>query len=496
MSNKNYKTRLISIGNIVKTFHYGHFASNWWTLIKNKNIWIPWRVNCRICVNLNEKEFVLRIIAHDNNSIEPGFISETEPNPQIHSNISAAINTTYKKLFKTETRYSGLDIFNLEEMKLENNYFSNDETLYFAGSGYISSFNHKVRGDQYLIVQTINEHNISIHVYRRGIQREEHFDISPKEVWKKMTICQEKNPMALFGLTNLSVQSAIKQQMETPLCNFKQWMNLDIMTPIFQKYLKRQIGMSNFPWHNFFSKWLNQKSKIIELTMALADIYPIDYKLGDREFRAWKQVIKIVGCTNITPFSKNISQVSNNLITAAKNFARINGPGCFPITKPIVTHSCVSKIQDQQFEAFFSDKNNVSMSSYIVDKKMGLPLLYLKDNKQTLWEKFEATYPDSIKRTSVMGRLASGRYVYKQDLGGLCSICNDYGYEVFDLLIELIETNIIQKEQKQTLIHKIETLCYHMRREYEKELLINLDGTTDHVEYNSINNNDTPDPNN
>ena len=88
------------------------------------------------------------------------------------------------------------------------------------------------------------------------------------------------------------------------------------------------------------------------------------------------------------------------------------------------------------------------MSSYAVDKKTGLPLLYLKDNKQTLWEKFEATYPDGIKRTSFMARLANGRYVYRQDLGGLCGICNDYGYEIFDSLIELVEKNIAQGTQK------------------------------------------------
>ena len=41
---------------------------------------------------------------------------------------------------------------------------SDDKTLYFAGSGYISSFNHKVHGDQCLVVQAINERNISIHV--------------------------------------------------------------------------------------------------------------------------------------------------------------------------------------------------------------------------------------------------------------------------------------------------------------------------------------------
>ncbi|RHZ82620.1 hypothetical protein Glove_107g3 [Diversispora epigaea] len=362
-----------TIGNIVKTLHYGHFASNWWTLIKNKNIWIPWCINCRICVFKRKTE---------NNIIE---------------------QLLFEILFQPfQIKHDNITIF------ITNIGVSDDKTLYFAGSGYISSFNHKVRENQCLVVQTINEYNVSIHVYRHGIRRKEYFGISPKEVWKKMTICQEKNPMALFGLTNLVIQSAIKQQMETPLCNFKQWMDLDIMTPIFQKYLKRQIEMSDLPWHNFFIKWFNQKSKIIELTTALADIYPTDYKLGD----------------------------------PAKNFTRINGPGCSPITKLIVTRSRVSKVQDQQFETFFSDKNNVSM---------------------------------------IMARLAGGRYVYKQDLGGLCSICNDYGYEVFNSLIKLIETNIIQKERKQTLIHEIEIFCYYMRREYEKELLINLDGTTDHV---------------
>ncbi|RIA94516.1 hypothetical protein C1645_817882 [Glomus cerebriforme] len=46
------------------------------------------------------------------------------------------------------------------------------------------------------------------------------------------------------------------------------------------------------------------------------------------------------------------------------------------------------------------------MSSYHVDPKTNLPLLYLKDSKETLWQKFEAAYPDKIKRTSFMACLA------------------------------------------------------------------------------------------
>ena len=52
------------------------------------------------------------------------------------------------------------------------------------------------------------------------------------------------------------------------------------------------------------------------------------------------------------------------------------------------------------------------MSSYRVDPKTNLPLLYLKDNKKALWQKFEGTYSDGIQRTSFMARLAGGRYVY------------------------------------------------------------------------------------
>ena len=88
------------------------------------------------------------------------------------------------------------------------------------------------------------------------------------------------------------------------------------------------------------------------------------------------------------------------------------------------------------------------MSSYKVDANTNLPILYLRDNKQELWKKFEATYPDGIKHKSFMGRLASGQYVYRKDLGGLCSICNEYFYEVFTTLNSIIHAHIVDKEEK------------------------------------------------
>ena len=95
-----------------------------------------------------------------------------------------------------------------------------------------------------------------------------------------------------------------------------------------------------------------------------------------------------------------------------------------------------------QFDSFFSDKNNVNMSSYKTDNKSGLPVLYLQDNKKSLWEKFTELYPNGMGRTSFMTRLEGGRFVYKENLGGLCSVCNENFYEVFSELEKLIEENI------------------------------------------------------
>ena len=129
-------------------------------------------------------------------------------------------------------------------------------------------------------------------------------------------------------------------------------------------------------------------------------------------------------------------------------YSRINGPGCVATRKPMITRNRISEIKNQEFEYFFSDKDNVTMSSYKVDSKTNLPLLYLNDDKEGLWKKFEATYPGGIKCTSFMARLTDGPYVYRNDLGGLCSICNEYFYEVFNTLTSIVQLNVTDHEEK------------------------------------------------
>ncbi|CAG8828931.1 5048_t:CDS:2, partial [Gigaspora margarita] len=78
---------------------------------------------------------------------------------------------------------------------------------------------------------------------------------------------------------------------------------------------------------------------------------------------------------------KNI--ISSKTISKARAYCNINGPGCLMHDKPTITRVRISKENKRQFENFFFDKNKVNLSSYKVNK-YGLPLKYLKDQKEKL----------------------------------------------------------------------------------------------------------------
>ncbi|RIB05719.1 hypothetical protein C2G38_2218909 [Gigaspora rosea] len=150
-------------------------------------------------------------------------------------------------------------------------------------------------------------------------------------------------------------------------------------------------------WYQFFTKWKQQSTTIIEFSSHLASIYLADFVFTNTIVEVWRLIMQYVGCTNITPYKRKELDISNDLMDAARQYSRINGPGCIAISKPKITRSQISEVKDREFETFFVDKDNVSMSSYKVHSKTNLPILYLKDNKEALWKKYEATYPDGIK---------------------------------------------------------------------------------------------------
>ena len=82
--------------------------------------------------------------------------------------------------------------------------------------------------------------------------------------------------------------------------------------------------------------------------------------------------------------------------------------------------------------------------------------MYLKDTKESLWCQFFELHPNGMKRTAFMTRLENSRFVYRDDLGGLCLICNEYGFGVFEVMIELIRDKIEGKnaQVRYRIIHR------------------------------------------
>ena len=80
--------------------------------------------------------------------------------------------------------------------------------------------------------------------------------------------------------------------------------------------------------------------------------------------------------------------------------------------------------------------------------------MYLKDTKKSLWHQFSELYPNGIKRTAFMTRLENSRFIYRDDLGGLCLICNEYGFGVFENMITLI-CEKIEGKNAQVCLYKI-----------------------------------------
>ncbi|CAB5196428.1 unnamed protein product [Rhizophagus irregularis] len=128
-------------------------------------------------------------------------------------------------------------------------------------------------------------------------------------------------------------------------------------------------------------------------------------------------------------------KVGNDIVNFARKHARLYGPGVPTLVKTKRTVKRMSEVKEKQFLMFFQDRSIVTQSSYRVDKN-GLPILYMRDQKIKLWKKFEETFPNGMKKTSFMGRLANCSNIkYRDDIGGLCLTCNDYGYIPFELYL-------------------------------------------------------------
>ncbi|CAH1767994.1 1315_t:CDS:2, partial [Entrophospora sp. SA101] len=239
---------------------------------ENIKICYPIRINMRIKIELNKKEFIIRTVVNTNDGMKPGYIYEEDNDAMIYSTPSEVVNENYKKIFDKATRYPGPSILGfddkifIEQLQVNVLFFpfeivtngikvfvaalgsSDEKKLNFAGSGYCSSFHYRYSGKKSLICQSINDKNCQIDIYFQGKIVYTQTGITPTDVWEKLPIVKGTDGKELFGLCDQLVIQAIKKHIDAPYCTSSHWDNIEIMTNAFKRCLKKKISVVNVDW--------------------------------------------------------------------------------------------------------------------------------------------------------------------------------------------------------------------------------------------------------
>ncbi|PKB97410.1 hypothetical protein RhiirA5_384682 [Rhizophagus irregularis] len=428
---------------------------------EKKQMCIPLRLNMRVQLELNKTKFIVCIVSAEDN-MKPGYVCESDVAAKIYLSASEAVNKTYNNLFNNKTRYSGPSVLEVFQNKEKVAFYHDaSPTDVWKKTGILKNYNGSILFGI--------EHPVTINALKNYVES----PICSVNEWGNIEVMSqafEKHLKRKISVVGLNWHKFFIEWKEQESNIIELIMHLKPLYPLDHEFTDRELRawrkmMKSVDCTNITPyKKQELKNLLNGVDKKEAEFIKENNRLKmiiEKFWRSFKETIKANKCgwdgkqrilsIIVENFGHREIQrnlvISNDLINAAKKFSRVNGPGCPAKVKPVIKRNYISDIKDKEFESFFSDKDNVTMSSYRVDPKTNLPLLYLKDDKEALWQKFEATYPDGIKRTSFMARLAGGRYIYRKDLGRLCNICNDYCYEVFDTLINLVKLNVNQESR-------------------------------------------------
>lgn len=331
--------KLVSIGTLVPELHYGPFSRDWWHYsdpqIQGSDIYaIPIRLGFQVALKLNQKHFIIRIVRDLKNPNMPGFICEGEGiDSGVLPSSSAAINTIYGRVMgnKNKTKYPGAtmlgfhDPYMIQQMlngvdfrpfmiclyniKILITYIPDNNNY----EGFASSFTYKYKQKQSVIWQKIEGGLFSISIFQDGKMVKQFQSETASSVWNQTQLLQNCNGIDLFGIKHPLVQFKFKERYEklfSKTCTLDDWNNERIIQHMFKLYLKRHVPGNEELWYRVLRRWYNQKSTFIEIKSFIGDVYNDNHEISTRELRAWRIMFEAIGCKNITPFERDVSNVS------------------------------------------------------------------------------------------------------------------------------------------------------------------------------------------
>ncbi|RGB30066.1 hypothetical protein C1646_765815 [Rhizophagus diaphanus] len=308
-----------------------------------------------IALKLNQKYFIIRIVHNLENPNILGFICKEEGiNSEVLSSSSAAINTIYGHVFgnKSKPKYLRTTMLDFHNPYMIQQMFNNVDFCPFT----ICLYSIKI-----FMVSIPDNNNYKGFAFS--------FMYKYKQKQNDQTnLLQNCDGVDLFGINHPLVQFKFKEQYER----------------LFPK---------TYFWHRILYHWYNQKSTIIEIKSFICDVYNDNHEINP------KSDIETI----LNLFSNGLLNTKLNSTIRNNKFENYEDTTISPkIIHAARKHYCKNGLG-----------SNVNMSSYHIDKKTQLPVLYLKDKKR-----------------------------------GLYLICNDYAYQPFEDLIKLVSNNIVDKKIK------------------------------------------------
>ncbi|RIB20501.1 hypothetical protein C2G38_2179132 [Gigaspora rosea] len=486
---KDYNIQLLTLGVLIPELHYGLHAREWWIPITGTDLvdtgFFPLRVRQKIAVELNGRQFITQIIQENN---IPNYCYELhEVLGSVENSATNAVSKLYQDIFHVNSKFSGSlmlghnkqsimqellwDIpfhpFKIDYDKCQIWIYSlgtsENSDLPGAGPGYSSSFLYfytkNKKKQRVLIWQTIDENGCHIEIYCDNELLGKFHNKTPSTVWKNADFLANTDGIGLFGLRNNITQD--------------------------------QLNKMPINWYSVFINWLDQ-STIMELYSILEKIYPCNYKFSKREIRAWHAMFKATGCSPITLFSHNESQYEfwtrsensnidkNNLQFLYKQgFLRFILDHVFNATETfwncfaqaLAENPCGSNGQRPKIYSNINGHGSLSSSKpkikrQILPKKLEEELETLK----IIWNEKNSLYDSIEKRTIPIS----------QNLGGLCAICNQYGYKVFKDLKNLIIQELNNSEKQEFWTKKLEGIQRYLKHDYQNHIKVDIAGNVEH----------------
>ncbi|CAB4470170.1 unnamed protein product [Rhizophagus irregularis] len=381
---------------------------------------------------------------------------------------------------------------------------SSREKWRYAGSGFQSSLLHMYERKQSIFVSWIEKKKCIVEIYRESALIKQFKGATPDEVWektgqlKKFTGTQLYERLFDYHVKRRTLANANWKyfftswvKTENPIIELEP--ALHAIYPKGYEFSERElsawqtmlkaVGATNItPWLSEESKrqlWTKSPNEKAD-KVAFAALYKsgfltsIPKNMPNATHTFWMCFERALANNKKTPDGKRriLSIISNEFtygelkqnlnvifysfalyvgshtIVESRKHARINGYGSPPLVKPIICRRRFTPEMLEQIDRFLNDKEFVNMSSYKTDAKSGKPIKYLQDTKKALWERFAEEYPNGMRHTSFMTCLEGGQYVYRENLGGLCSTCNDCGYMVFGDIGVIISAHVMDEPLK------------------------------------------------